>query len=513
MFRSALAFIFSTLGILAYSQNDLDAIRYARAGGGGSARFTSMGGAFGAVGADLSSASYNPAGLGLFRKGEISLGFGFRSTNNSGNIYNKNTAVFDLNGVFNNFGLAVAWSPQNDPDSRHVLSFTNNQLQNFNSSIRISGYTNNSSIAKDMLNLAEMYKPVSGNVTQNLNNSYEGLAYNTYLLDVDNGKYFSFVDLKRSVKQTRDIVTSGRMNDLNFSYAYSYKDKFYLGASIGIPQIRYESSTTHYEQDDKDSMRIVLLGDSSFTDTYVDPLPILNSDYDARLGFKSLEYTEYFKTTGSGINLKLGGIARVTDFLRVGFYYHTPTFYSLEDTYYNTMNVFFDRSVVADYSKSPKDGGYYKYKLITPGKVSLNAAFIIKKLAVIGVDYEFVNYRNTLLRGESTDDFAGTNTLIKTKYSAGQNLRIGGELKLNPIMIRLGYNMQGSPFGDVFSGSFVRNTFSAGIGFRSKKSFYCDLVVYKTLSQEDYYLYTTLNTKATLKYNSTTAAVTFGFKF
>lgn len=511
MFRSTLVLIFSTLGILAYSQNDLDAIRYSRIGGGGSARFTAMGGAFGAVGADLTSAAYNPAGLGLFRKGEISFTAGFRSTNNSGDIYKRKTSVFDLNFVFNNAGLAIAWKTQNDPESRHVFAITNTQLQNFTNSTRMTGYTNNSSIAKDMVNLAEMYKSPGNNITNNLNSSYEGLGFNTYLLDTADNKFYSFVDLKRSVKQTRDIVTSGRANDVNVSYAYAYKDKFYLGASVGIPRVTYESTTTHTEEDDRDSMRVIINSDSSYSTTYVDGLPAI---YYSKLGFKSLEYTEYFKTTGTGINLKLGGIVRVNDLIRVGLYFHTPTIYRMEDTYYNNMSVTFDKTpLVPVQLQDPADGGYFKYRVITPGKVSANVAFIIKKLAVIALDYELVNYRNARLSSTDISDFEGVNSTIKTKYKSGQNVRIGGELNLNPVMVRLGYNMQGSPFGDVFSGSFVRNTFSAGIGFRTKNNFYFDFVVYKTLSKEDYYLYTTLNTKATLKYNSTTLSATVGIKF
>jgi hypothetical protein len=145
--------------------------------------------------------------------------------------------------------------------------------------------------------------------------------------------------------------------------------------------------------------------------------------------------------------------------------------------------------------------------------VSANAALIIKKLAVIGLDYELVNYKAAHLSSTNISDFAGVNSTIKTKYSAGHNIRLGAELNLNPWMIRAGYQMQGSPFGDVFTGSFVRNTFSAGFGLRTKSSFFFDVVVYKTLSSENYYPFTTLDTQAKINYNSTTVSATFGFKF
>lgn len=511
MSRFKLALILSYIVLHSYSQNDVDAIRYSRIGGGGSARFVSMGGAFGAVGADLSCAAYNPAGLGLFRKGELSFSAGPRSTNNTATIYGTPTSAFNLNVVFNNFGIAVAIKSSNNPDGRHIIAFTNTQLQNFNSSTTMSGYTNSSSIAKDMLNLANKYQSPGNVITNNLDNSYEGLGFNTYVLDTANNKFFSFVDLKRSVKQTRSLVTSGRVNDLNFSYAYSYQDKFYFGASIGVPQVNYVSTTTHTEADDKDSMRVSINPDSTYTTTYVDGLPAV---YFSKLGFNSLQYTEYFKTTGSGINLKLGGIMRVNDLVRVGFYYHTPTLYNLQDSYYSSMDVSFDKDPTNLISlQVPANGGLFKYKIITPSRESANIAFVIKKLAVIALDYELVNYRTAQLSSTNASDFQGINEVIKTKYKAGHNVRVGAELNLNPMMLRLGYNMQGSPFGNAFTGTFVRNTFSAGIGFRTKNNFYIDFAIYKTLSTENYYLFTTLDTQSKIKYNSTNLSITVGIKF
>jgi hypothetical protein len=513
MFQFKLVFILSSVAMVSFSQNDLDAIRYAHTGIGGTSRFISMGGAFGAVGANVTTSAYNPAGLAVFRKGEISFSTGFKVTNNTASIYKKSSTIADLNVVFNNFGFVAAW-PSGNGDNRNIFSFSSTQLQNFNSSTRMSGYTNSSSIAKDMYNLAEGDKSNGGVITNNLYSNYEGLAFNTYLLYTANNKFFSMLDLKRTVKQTRDLETSGRVNDINLSFAHAFEDKFYLGVSLGIPQVKYESTTTHVESDDRDSMRVVLIDDSTFSSTYIDDIPVLRSYYDNKLGFNSLEYIEYFKTTGSGINLKLGGIVRVNDLIRVGFYYHTPTIYRLQDSYYNSLSVSFDADPKnPSFIKDPEAGGVYKYRMITPGKVSANVAFIIKKLAVIAIDYEMVNYQNAQLKGDNISDFESTNSIIKEKYKAGHNLRIGSELNLNPFMIRVGYNMQGSPFGNAFTGDFVKNTFSGGFGFKTESGFYFDFVIYQTRSNDNYIPFITMDTEAKIKYNSTTVAATIGIKF
>jgi long-subunit fatty acid transport protein len=493
-----------------FSQNDLDAIRYSRTGTGGSSRFVAMGGAFGALGADLTCSAYNPGGLGLYRKGEISFAGGLMRTDNKATLYKTTSSVSDLRFVFNNFGISVTWIPDKDPESRNVLAFTNTQTRNFFNSTRLTGYTNSSSIAKDMLNLANQYSSPTS-LTGNLNYSYEGLGFNTYVLDTADNRFFSFVDTKRTVKQTRDIVNVGKVNDLNFSYAYSYKDKFYVGASLGIPQLQFESSTLHTEIDDKDSMRIGLTPPDSYTTTYIDEPPAI---YENKLGFHSLIYEEYFKTSGSGLNLKIGGVARVSDVVRVGLYYHTPTVYRLTDEYYNYMSVAFDAKPSSPVTlKEPENDAYFKYRLITPSRMGVNLGFIVGTRGAIGLDYEIVNYKKARLSSQDISDFAGVNSVIQRKYQPGHNIRIGGELNLSPFMIRTGYNMQGSPFGHVVSGDFVTHTISAGLGYRSKSNFFIDMAFAKNISIENYYLFTTLNTKGKIEFNSTLVTFTAGLRF
>ncbi len=512
MLRIRFFFALLITGSFAYSQNDQDAIRYSRVGINGTSRFVGLGGAFGAIGADLGCAAYNPAGLGLYRKGEITFSGGLTTTNNQGIINSKTSSVSDAAFNFNNFGILTGWPAKNDKESRNIIAFTSTQVQNFLNKTQMSSYST-SSIVKDMYNRA-----LQDGIPGNYNSSYEGLGYNVYLLDFDSASHkpVSFVDFKKAVLQSRSITTSGKVNDRNFSYAYAYKDQFYFGVSLGVPKVEYVSTTIHTEKDDKDSMKIVKNSDSTYSSTYSSPLPFFYTD---KLGFNSLTYTEYFKTTGTGVNLKIGGIARLNDYVRVGMYYHTPTIYNLTDQYYNIMSASFDAKPAQPIQMQdpPDAGGYFKYKIVTPGRFSLNTAFIIKKMAVVGVDYEMVNYRTAALSSVDVADFAGANAVIKSKYKTGHNLRVGSELNIKPVMFRLGYNMQGSPFGNTFTGNFVRNSFSVGAGIRTKNNFYVDLVWVKTLSNEDYYYYNTtdptLNSKALIKYSTVSLSATIGVKF
>ncbi|MCC6371253.1 MAG: outer membrane protein transport protein, partial [Bacteroidia bacterium] len=327
--------------------------------------------------------------------------------------------------------------------------------------------------------------------------------------------FFSFLDTKRTVKQTRDIVTKGRQKEFNFSVAHTFKDNFYIGASIGVPVINFTSTTTHIETDEKDSMQVTITSPIgkpvTYTTSYVDGLPTI---YTGLLGFSSLEYTEYFRTNGTGINLKIGAIYRVNDMFRVGFNYQSKSYYNLTDVYFNSMTTRFDKPGSYPIMDTvPKGRGYYKYKLVTPSRVALSGAFIYKKLGLISVDYEMVNYGKAQLNGANASDFSTANNAIQKSFGMAQNIRIGAELNIKPMMLRLGYNMQGSPYGAIFTGNYVRNTVSLGVGFRNQKNLFFDLAWFKTLSKEDYYMFRTLNTKSSFVFNNTSIAATIGRKF
>ena len=124
-----------------------------------------------------------------------------------------------------------------------------------------------------------------------------------------------------------------------------------------------------------------------------------------------------------------------------------------------------------------------------------------------------VNYKTAYLSSATPTDFAGVNSIIKNKYSFSSNVRAGVEFNVKPVMIRAGYNMQGSPFGNSFTGSFVRQTVSLGVGFRSKNNVFYDFVWYKNFTGENYYMFTTINQKSQINYSSSMLAATIGIKF
>ena len=133
--------IASLFSIEVIAQNEIDALRYSRLNYSGSARFVAMGGAFGALGADFTTLSHNPAGIGLYRSSEISItpSIGITRTEAllNGNFREDSRYNFNLGSA----GIVMASSAE----SRNSQSawkniqfgFGINRLANFNNRVNI----------------------------------------------------------------------------------------------------------------------------------------------------------------------------------------------------------------------------------------------------------------------------------------------------------------------------------------------------------------------------------------
>ena len=86
-----------------FGQNITDALNYSSDSYQGTARFTSMSGAFGALGGDLSAIAVNPAGSAIFNNGHFSISFGSDSKANSASVLNSKNE-FTKNNITLNAG-------------------------------------------------------------------------------------------------------------------------------------------------------------------------------------------------------------------------------------------------------------------------------------------------------------------------------------------------------------------------------------------------------------------------
>ena len=440
-----------------FAQNEIDALRYSQIYYGGTARSTAMGGAFGALGADFSTLSQNPAGIGLYKISEFTFTPSFYIGKTESKFMDspvRDDYKYNIN--LGNIGFVYTFFKRGnyveEPGFKSAqFGFGINRLNNFNNRMVMEGFNPTSSMLNQYVNNA------NGNSANNLNAFDTQLAYDTWLINnpdtLNSTKYISVVN--GGVTQRKTVSSSGSMNEVVMSLGGNYSDKLYIGATLGFPFIRYYEQSTYKEINSKDSIS----------------------------SFNSFTVSDDLKTTGAGINIKFGMIYRPIDMIRIGLAFHSPTYYySMQDEYSRRIQSVFD--TISYNRESPK--GSFDYELTTPLRVIGSLAFVIGEYGLVSADYEFIDYSEPRLRAENTD-FYDQNDAIQTKYTTTSNIRVGTEWRLNSLAFRAGYAIYGSPFkSGVNDGK--RTTLSFGLGFREKQ-FFIDFAYAYTKQSEDYYFY------------------------
>lgn len=438
----------------------------------GTARSHAMGNAFGSLGADITSLHINPGALGVYRTLNMSftMGLGMREVT----AYHQGNQSDDLAGNFNvtSFGFVSPLKRNPSSDWRRVnFSFSYNKNNIFKSSMDVRGFNENTSLVDVFHDYAQgkfynAYSP-EGMIYENdyLNPFYENGAFWVDLIDLDadesgnwldNGEFFR--EVMAGQDQRKITNTSGYMGEYQFSYAGSYQENLYVGASLGISSLDYVKETYYTE--------------SNFTDT--------------SSTVKGFYMLDDLYTKGLGINLKIGGIYRLNDKFRLGLSWHSPTFYNMQDQWQMQMSAqheLNDSSYSFSYT-SPY--GLYDYELVTPVKIITSASYIIDKKLVLSGDLEFIDYSSMRLDGEDYNYFDQENQKISNVYSNTYNTRLGLELNLSPIVLRAGYAKYGNPLVNENDDAQIllisentnqeiyrneRQTWSVGLGKRNKYSY------------------------------------------
>ncbi len=474
---TVLALIFS---ITIFSQNEVDALRYSRLTHGGTARFMSMGGAFSSLGADFSVLSSNPAGIAVYKRSELMFSPGLNLSQTEATYLGTTADDFKYNMNLTNFGMvfvnSLGSSAATAPEWKNVqFGFGVNRLQNFNNRTVIEGINENGSI----LDVYHSY--AQGTPFNQLNPFDTELAFNTYLLDTI-GFANNYIQAHYGgATQRKTITTSGGINEMVLTLGGNYNDKLYVGATIGVPFIRYEEISSHQEIDERDTLA----------------------------NFKSLAINDELNTYGTGINFKLGLIYRITDWVRISGAFHTPTFFSLTDEWQRSMSS--DLEGLGKYSdKSPR--GRYEYSLMTPMRIMGGLAFVIAQRGTISAEYELVDYSEARLSEKSVSgSFFDQNQAIRDKYTASGNLRVGAEWVFMPFSIRAGYALYGTPFKNNLNDE-SEQLISGGIGIR-EKNYYIDFGYVNSSVKSDYYLYPNVVEAANTTTTRHMFVATVGFKF
>ena len=461
-------FYISTASLM--SQNISDALNYTDNNIDGSARFSSMSGAFGALGGEISSISANPAGSAIFNDSYFSLSFANnKKTNdvsllNSSNTQDKSNLTMNQIGgvfVFNNIGAAKKWK-------KIVVGLSYDQTNNNFNEYFVRNFTNSNSIDSYFLANAQGLRldQISAFENESITDAYVDigntfgyphqqafLGYESYIIEPDdinnpaNSGYYSNV-YPGSFNQTYYSISRGYNGKLTGNVGAQYSEKIYLGLNLNGHFVDYDNYNILEESNDNGQQG---------------SLHVTDINFENRLsGF------------GSGFSFQIGTIAKLTDWLRIGLTYDSPVWYSIkEETRQYLATRFIDQaeqenSIVLDPNAI---NVFEEFTIQTPSKLTASFAVVIKNLGLISFDYSRKDFSDMEFKTKNSYDshFSNLNSEISNNLTVANSYKIGGEIISNNMSYRAGYRIDGSPYSNQNQYS-DRKGFTLGIGYKFRSS-------------------------------------------
>ncbi len=471
------------------AQNIDDALRYSQVFYGGTARFTSMGGAFTALGGDLSTLSQNPAGLGIYRSSELTISPQLFHINNVADFTETST---DYQYNFNLGQAGVVFNFINNENETGLVTlnfgYSFNKTNNLNNAIRIQGAYGSSSMADYWADRS--YNLYTDELSGDAPDAF--LAYDTWVIDTLPGEYTQYGTVFSNYGDNppalygqnirRLISQEGYTGEHAFSVGGNYSNKIYFGATLGISRLNFISHFEHLE----------------------------STDYDLPSKFSDFNYTLHYEQDGTGYALKLGAIVKPVEPLRIGVAFHSPTLYRINEYLYDNMTSNFTDGGKFESSNEPNR---YNYTLTTPFRVLAGVSYQIQKIAILSADYEFVDYRTARFSKKDAGWVADANELIKYSLRSASNIRLGGEIRLSKFYLRGGYGYYGKAFMEGEENEDLDQTsVSCGAGFR-EQNLALDFGFANYKSTEKYILYTSSLGSPIADLNSSRNIFTMSFSY
>lgn len=514
----------------------------------GTARSMGMGGAFASLGADMASLSYNPAGVGMYQRNEVSMSFGIgvsKARNNGYNAYNP-AENSNTRAAANSLGASFKVHESSGKLTAINFAFTYNKIADYNYDISYNSLPTESSLADAFadiananglgINSSNKITDQNGYYDYDMNPYFWGtaMAYKAGLINMgsNGGWYPDEIGPGAEMTQYTTLRSRGSAGEFSFALGMNISNILYLGASLDLVSIS-RKQTIHYSED------------ISYAGARPDA-----AAYPYQL--QKFRFGQSMQIDGSGVGAKFGLVVRPTKGLRIGFAVHTPSYYSLAYRYegwlssdalsvgdnpygWEVKNGF----VYADESTPIlKDGGDNRWKFATPTRLLAGISYAFGPYAVISTDYEYDAYRSLKMKGVPTDPGYSDDD-FRDNLRGVHTIRAGVEVKPLPwLALRAGggyksHIMRGKRDKDgIYNYKYdflqfdepVNDTswyVSTGVGFRLGKVTSIDLAYqYINSRYTDYYSFYTqignipnhspLYGLDILKHN---IALTFAFRF
>jgi len=474
MKRNLLFIIALFVCALSFGQGEIDAYRYANDDLSGTARGQAMGGAFGALGGDVTGVAINPAGIGVYRSSEVVANMSLTSSLTSGNTNQESNTKFH----FDNLSYIAYYPVAKGSMLSLNFGFNYNRIKSFDQRYSSSRSSMSSSLTDYMalLTYGVNHSAWTGN-TNDYYSSYSNipwlsaLAWDGYLINQGdaNNNYTSILNPGETVRPSLKVSERGKVEAYDFTIGSNIANKFFWGATFSLTNLSYSMSSSY---------------DETFSEGG---------------GFNLGNYLE---TSGSGYQAKIGVIYKPVDALRLGASYHSPVWYSMTDYYQGWVT---PRGLGQDagYTETPDASTNYYFR--TPGSWTFSAAAVLSTFAIVSVDYEIKDYAYMNLR-DNNGEWSDVNDLMKSDYKNASTVRAGIEFRFTPQFSgRVGYAWAQNPYqtdikslGEIVApaGTIPNYTLSgdvnyltAGVGFRFTPQFYVDFALVLRTQKDDLYYF------------------------
>ena len=485
----------------------------------GTARYVGMGGAMEALGADISTISSNPAGIGLFRRSAVSASFGLKMQggNQSFDGQSKTTASFDQ------IGFVI--STQTRRNSFLNFSFNFHKGKNFNQILSASNRINRGSSQDLSFQKKERDNVSNGgfNLALDKNNEYIGYenpesdrtAQTFSQTDYLNCNVFIPTEVDKEIEfkhcEASDYTfgrkTSGYIGNYDFNVSGNIHDIVYLGIDFGIKDVRYKDYSIYDEA-------LVSNGAADGNATYSDERQI----------------------RGTGFDVALGVIVRPIESspFRFGVSVKTPTWYNLTTENYTTVK---NTSSFGLWDNG-KIREAYDFKLYTPWKFGVSLGHTVGNYLALGASFDYEDYGaadtrindGVIVDGRGAFETNSRDRVMKAHtertLKGVSTFKVGAEIKAAPeVAIRVGYNYVSPAYNSNaqkdmtlespgtyyasatdFTNWKATNRFTCGIGY-ANKGFHADLAFQYAAQKGDFYPFQSLETTYTDADNATQTAV------
>lgn len=534
-------FMVSALGMasVASAQTQYDAFRLSENELNGTARFVGMGGAMGALGADISVMGTNPAGIGLFRGHDLSTSFSFNSTQVKSDFNGTSMKEKKNQMSFDQIGFVYSTKIGNKTALRYFnFGFNYHKSNNLNKLFSVGGLLDGLSQTNQIANMIGGAVSDIGEIDNIYNYGVKGHEKlpNPYDPVNSNYPYLGVMGVRTELVAVGDNNTlkgwngdgnyyhsreEGGIQQYDFNVSFNVQDKMFFGLTLGVYDVDYRR-TTHYSED------------------IFDQNPEFQKPH---IGYYELNNT--FRTSGTGTNLKLGAIFRPIDdsAFRFGVAIHTPTWYRLTDIY--NSNVYSEMSyqvkneagevVTKDFNANELISDYVggevlqDYRLTTPWKFNVNLGTVFGGIMAVGAEYEYTDYSSAKLYYSDGYEMSNQNQYLSEDLKGVHTLRLGMETKLTSCFsVRAGYNFSSQAFKETaykalnwndmrtdteYNNKFSQNTVTVGLGYRGRL-FYADFAYKYNLYKSDFYSFSDINLQAAKLTNERhQALVTVGIHF